>query len=73
MNPLIAFILSAIILSLSYIHIYWAFGGIWGFNVLILTNHTDEKAVMSGMISPLTMVQEAFSFCNYNFKHHWKK
>jgi hypothetical protein len=49
----ISILLIAIFLFLSGIHIYWAYGGVWGSEAVIPTKNNNVKVMAPGLIATL--------------------
>ena len=50
MMKVIGFTLSAIFFLLSFIHLYWGFGGMWGVSSVMPINQNGEKLLKPGCI-----------------------
>jgi uncharacterized membrane protein YpjA len=62
MTTLSAIILFLIFLSLSGIHVYWAFGGQWYTGAVIPTKDDNEKVIMPGFVPTLIVALGLFGF-----------
>jgi hypothetical protein len=48
---IISLLLAVVFLAISILHIYWAFGGKWGFEIALPTNAEGVKVFQPGFIS----------------------
>ncbi|MBB5644965.1 hypothetical protein HDE70_001253 [Pedobacter cryoconitis] len=66
----LTFLNSLILIILSLLHIYWAFGGLWGKDLAVPTNRSGQKLFMPSVLSTLTVAVGLliFALCNLSIQ-----
>lgn len=66
----LTFLNSLILIILSLLHIYWAFGGLWGKDLAVPTNRSGQKLFMPSVLSTLIVAVGLliFALCNLSIQ-----